>query len=53
VLFVGALALVVGSVRSVYRGGRELAGELSRLSEDVEHSTGSARSGSEVGRPPD
>ena len=53
VLFVGALALVVGSVRSVYRRGRELAGELSRLSEDVEHATGSARSGSEVGRPPD
>lgn len=52
VLFAGALALVAASVRSVYRSGRALAGELNRLSEDVEQASGSRWSGGE-GEPPD
>lgn len=51
VLFVGAVALVIGSVVSLFRRGRTLAHELGGLQEDVDQALGSARPG--LGSPPD
>jgi len=45
VLFVGAVALVIGSVVSLYRRGRRLVHELDGLQRDVEQALGSAQSG--------
>lgn len=43
VLFVGAVALVIGSVVSLYRRGRRLARELHGLQQEVDEALGSAR----------
>jgi hypothetical protein len=45
VLLVGAVSLVVGSVVSLYRRSRRLAGELHGLRQDVDRALGSARPG--------
>lgn len=45
VLFIVAVALVIGSVVSLYRRGRTLARELGALHQDMDQTLGSARPG--------